>query len=405
MKLSGAIVALLTPDAEGWKVHLDGEPASGAMSLPEAAASIPADATIQLALPGHLVLLERLTFPSIDPVELEGMVQLQLEKTIPYPIEEASNSFEIIRQSETESTLLSVAANCAQLEELCAPLRAIGRLPHRITFYAMHVAGTCPPNEVVLAIWPEQGRLEVAIAENGKLGFAHTISEIDPDIFGKILPQVLLSAEMEGVSTQFGRIRLDEGCADLQGMLGNLFTQPIELTAFQTAGTDAPGNLAPSAWKSEALKLENAGRLRQHLQTAAVVYLILLAGAFLYLAWVKSKVSKLDIALAQSQPLVEFVQSSQAQWDAVAPAVDPALSTIEVLFLVYSCRPVPELKITTFEHSPGQFRVQGEAPSANLAIEFLEKLRAEKGLADFTLKSEPPTILPSGATFDIFGKL
>ena len=123
MKKNSAGAAFLTPDANGWRVRLADGVSQTAKSLDEAAAVIPPDQRIHLALPGNAVLLERLTFPSVDRDELAGMLQLQLEKTLPYPLEEVSSDFEVIRQSETESTLLSVAANTHQLDQLCQPLR------------------------------------------------------------------------------------------------------------------------------------------------------------------------------------------------------------------------------------------------------------------------------------------
>jgi hypothetical protein len=74
--------------------------------------------------------------------------------------------------------------------------------------------------------------------------------------------------------------------------------------------------------------------------------------------------------------------------------------------LAFSCLPSPEVKITTFQHGPGQFRIEGEAPSANLAIDFVDRLKAQEGLSDYQIDSPPPSILPSGsARYNVFGKL
>src|SRR5687767_1145910 len=109
MKKSGASSALLTPDINGWRVRLDSGEAQSAKSLDEAVAAIPATSRIHLALPCHAALLERMKLPATTREELEGMIQLQLEKTLPYPIEEVTSEFEVISQDENESTLLSIA--------------------------------------------------------------------------------------------------------------------------------------------------------------------------------------------------------------------------------------------------------------------------------------------------------
>ncbi len=406
MKKSGAALALLTPDAAGWRVLADGQPAQLAKTLEEAITAIPPEQHIHLALPGRFVVLERLTLPATDREELAGMVQLQLEKTLPYPPEDASSDFEIIRQGETESTILSVAANAGQLSELCAPLRAIERLPEKITLFAMHVAASCPSDEIVLCIWPEDGQLQIAICENGKLGFAQTFPDADEAALIAELPQLLLGAEMEGVPTDFIRIRLEQGCASLREPLEAALGRPVEIISFDTAMPEPAGNLAPPAWKAELRRLASAGRLRQWLQIAVVFYLVLVAAAFIYLVWLNKRAQKIDAQLAEAQPQIEAVQAKQARWNALAPAIQSTRYTVETLYLVFSSLPSPEVKITTFEHTPAQFRVEGEAPSANLAIDFVEKLRAQKDLGDFKIESPPPTILPSGAAhFNIFGRL
>ena len=119
MKKSGASAALLTPDAHGWRVRLPGGQFQSGKTLGEVVAALPPSQAIHLALPCNATLIERMKFPSTDRDELAGMLQLQLEKTLPYPVEEVSSGFEVISQQENESTLVSVAANNAQLDRLC----------------------------------------------------------------------------------------------------------------------------------------------------------------------------------------------------------------------------------------------------------------------------------------------
>ena len=64
----------------------------------------------------------------------------------------------------------------------------------------------------------------------------------------------------------------------------------------------------------------------------------------------------------------------------------------------------PAAHITQFSSAPEQFTVKGEAPDAGQAIDFAEKLRAEKELSAYTIESGPPKILSNKAQFSIFGK-
>lgn len=405
MKKQSAGAALLSPDAQGWRVRLADGAVQTAKSLDEAAAAIPADQRIHLALPANAVLLERLTFPSTNREELAGMLQLQLEKTLPYPIDEISSDFEVISQSENESTVLSVATNTSQLGLLCQPLRNRSRLPQKITLYAMHVAATCPADQVAFCIWPEEGQLEIAICENGKLGFAHTFLSTAAEALVAELPQVLLSAEMEGVPTDFASIRVERGCEYLREPLAQFFQRPVELISFDAALPEPAGNLLPAAWQAEARRLERSTQLKGRLQLVAVAYLLLVALAFIYLAWEKRRVQKLSAQIAQLQPQLELTEARKARWQALSPAILPSRYTVEILRALFDNLP-SEVHFTTFDHTPTQFMIEGEAPNANLAIEYVEKLKTDKALDPFRIEAGPPSILSNGsAHFKVFGKL
>src|SRR5687768_2343779 len=198
MKKNGHSSALLVPDARGWRVRVTGAEDQALATLDEAIAAVPAGARLELALPCHSVLLERHKLPATDRAELADMLQLQLEKTLPFPVDEVSHGFEVLDQEENESTVLSVAASHAELDQICAPLRNQGRLPERITLNAMRVASNCPRDEIVLAVWPEQEQLVVAIVCEGKLSWAQAIPSLEADAVLAELPGLLISAEIEG---------------------------------------------------------------------------------------------------------------------------------------------------------------------------------------------------------------
>ena len=406
MKKSDATAALLTPDAHGWRVRLPGGTFQSVKTLGEVAAALPLNQLIHLALPCHAALIERLKFPSTDRDELAGMLQLQLEKTLPYPVEEVSNGFDVISQEENESTLVSVSANNAQLDRLCAPLRSRAQLPQKVTVYAMHVAASCAPDRTTLCVWPEDGQLVLAICEGGKLGYAQTLPGLDAATVLAELPAFLLSAEMEGVPVEFAAIRVEQGCAGLRDELGGYFSKPVEIISFDTALPEPATNLVPPAWVEEARRNQRAGSLKQRLQTAAALYLVLVAAAFLYLAWLKHNVQKLDVQIAQTEPLVAATEKQQAKWQALAPAVEPSRYTVEIMNLLYANRPSAEVKFTVIESGLVQWKVEGEAPKAGDAIDFIEKLKKDPGLGAFKIDAPPPALLPTEAAhFTIYGKL
>lgn len=397
--------ALVFPGASGWRLRLPTGQMQSVQALEEAAAALPSGAQVHLALPCHSALLERMTLPSVDREELSGMVMLQLEKTLPYPVEEVSSDFDVIRQADSESTLLSVVANHSHLDRLCEPLRNKAIFPEKVTVYAQHVAATCPANETVLCLWPEDEQLVVAVCEHGKLGYAQTLAHTDPATVGAELPALLLRAEMEGVPTDFARIRIEQGCGGLRDVLARQFEKPVEMFSFDDSLPEPKTNLVPGPWLEEMRRMQSSGQTRGRLQVAAMIYLILVAVACLYLAWLKRQVQTLDGQLAQTQPLVEFQQSRQAKWQDLAPAIEPGRSAVEVLNLLFTNLPSSEVKFTLFELGPKNFKIECEAPSANLWTEYTDKLRKEPGLGVFKIDSPPPQILNDGRVkFTVFGR-
>lgn len=374
--------------------------------MEEATVLIPAGASLHLALPCHAALLERFTLPSGDPAELTGMAQLQLEKTLPYPLEEVTSDLVVVHQGAEESTVLSIAVHTEVLAQLCAPLREREHLPERISFFALSVAAKASPEGVNFMVWKEQGHITIAIVENGKLSWGQSVTEAETEAFAAELPALLLAAEMNGVPTQFTRALLASDATELTAALTGVIECPLgHFNTAEVRPADA-GNLLPADWASEATKQLRSERMRQRLLVAAVVYLLLVAGAFLYLAWNKRQLQVLDAEIARTRPLIEATQLRQQRWQTLAAATDPARYAVEITWLVYKSRPGPELHITQLDYAPTQFMVEGEAPSAAAAIDFAERLRAEPGLSDYRIESGPPQILPNEtAQFRIFGKL
>jgi hypothetical protein len=114
----------------------------------------------------------------------------------------------------------------------------------------------------------------------------------------------------------------------------------------------------------------------------------------------------LDQQIARTRPLIEATQAQQSKWQALTPAIEPGRYVVEIAWLVYKSRPSPGVHITQLDMNAAQFMVEGEAPSAGDAIDFLERLKAEPGLSAYRIEAGNPVILPNeSAQFRIFGKL
>jgi len=405
MNIPGTQVIHLLPEAKGWRLFRSGAESRAFASIGEAAAAIPADARVHLSLPTHFLLLERMKLPSGETAELSGMAQLQLEKTLPFPVHEVSSGILMIDCAANVSTLLSVAVRQSALEALCAPLRVRGVTLGKITPYVARVAAACPPEETVLVIYAEQEHAVVAIANRARLVWAHTLALGDAEMLVDDLSRTLLTAELGGVSVEFSRVLLAGNCRPWLDALRRYSSAPVEPLALSEPLPDAAIDLVPMAWRTTTERHQRGARAKRQLLCAAAICLAAFMGAFGYLGWLKMKVAKIDAEYALIRPEIEMLQSSQARWNALGPAVDPDRATIELLYQLCKNLPKDTLHLTEFDQTVAQWKVSGEAPSASLAIEYLGKLKDEKDLSTFRITASPPALLPNDqAQFSIFGK-
>jgi hypothetical protein len=243
-----------------------------------------------------------------------------------------------------------------------------------------------------------------AICEHGKLSWAQTVAGLEDDVLLGELPQLMLAAEMDGVPTQFTRIRLDQELAWLERPLRDLFKLPVEPLELEVL-PEPKGNLVPAAWQADTRRLERSERIKGRLLLAAVLYLLAVAVAFVYLAWLKREAQTIALQYAAAQPQLEQIAARERRWNALRQAIDPRYYTVEILYQAHRNLPSEDVRITQFMQTNGKWTVVGEAPSANLAIEYAERMKAEKDLDAWTTVSAPPSILKGEqARFSIEGR-
>ena len=374
--------------------------------LPGAAASPP-----WLALPARLALLERFTLPSEDREELEGMICLQLEKTLPYPVEETTHGFEILpvtgqaKEAEglAESTVMVASFHLPAVEALCEPLRAM-RLHPRLSLWAFHIGAALPAHGVYWALWPEGEEAVFGIFEGGRLAFLETAAS--PEAFLECLPRTLMSAELAGAPVRFagGRSGYDAWTGVLEERLGP--AEALSLGAYPApkGGEPVPPDLTPPAWH-EAMRREARRRQRKKtLLGVLAVYGALVLFAFLYNGFQAYRLRHIDREIATLQPQVDALLAHQQRWLALAPVTNPRRATVEVLYQINRSLPAGGVNITQFDQTPTGIMITGEAPSAAVAVSLLEALKANKEL-EYEFTATPPTPLADDrAQFRIFGK-
>lgn len=405
--------------AEAWEAAVVGMGmGAGAVLLPE------------VALPTHVAILERLLLPSSERAELDGMVPLQLEKILPYSVEETVHGYEVLADREvdaqqaqseegigdapkvTESAVVATAVHLPTVEALLAPLLEAGVYPARLSLWGAdlgaEVAATLKGG-AICGIWGEGAEAVFAIFEDGVLVFLEALFSVDALV--KALPRLLMSAELAGAGTQFAALYLDpifeeQGAALAAGLGLAAGEAGVKRFTFQADGERSAGDLTPQAWKDVLAQRLRKQQLLQRLLIGVGVYVALLLLAFGVVSWRKYRLRKLESLLATVRPELDVLLAHQARWKAMGPAVDTRKYTLELLREVFESLPSSDVRVTLLEQEVGQFKVDVEAPSPAAAIDFGERLKAREALADYTFEAGQPTILgPEKTHFRIFGKL
>ena len=374
-------------------------------TLDEAVPLLRAQDDVVLGLPIAAVLAQRLRLPTVDPTEFPEMVRIQIEKALPFSPDEVTTDFELIEQNETESIISAIAVRNERLAEIAAPLLAGGYIPRQVTVYAAQRASTHAPEGNALLIYPEGETLVSAVTENGKVSLTRTLDGVAPEQLRIELPQLALSAELQGISVSFPNVLLDETCYELRDTVQGIMASPTELVSVETPPASVKLNLLPESWRQRRSQLARQGEWRRRLLWAGAVYAGILFLSLASLASVDFEIGRLDRSIARDAPQTSFVRAAEANWKALAPAIDSRYYPVEILLHLFESLPSPNVRITTYSQSARQISVDGESSSAALAYQFIDKVKKNRELQVFQFDMAAPRILPNNhAQFRLEGK-
>ena len=200
------------------------------------------------------------------------------------------------------------------------------------------------------------------------------------------LPQLALSAELQGIGSSFPTVLLDESCLELHETVEYLFASRPELINVETPPAAVKLNLLPESWRQRRSQVVRQRQWRQRLLWAGGAYAAAIVLLALYLFGLRLAVGRLDRSIAKDAPKVEFVRQTEANWKALAPAIDPHYYPIEVLLHLFDSLPSADVRITIFNQSARQISVDGEANSAALAYQFADKVKKNAGFAHLSVR-------------------
>jgi hypothetical protein len=400
----------ITPAAHGWNL-LRARDGNGAWdvrllrTLDEVAPLVSAQDDIVLSLPIAAVLAQRFRLPTVDPAEFPEMVRLQIEKALPFSPEEVTADFELIEQNENESVISAVAVRNERLAEIAAPLLDKGVIPQQVTVYAAQRATTHAPEGRALLIYPEGETLVSAVTENGKVSLTRTFDGTEPERLQTELPQIALSAELQGIDGSFRNVLLDESCYELRDTVQGILSSPTELVGMETPPASVKLNLLPESWRQRRTQLAKRGEWQKRLTLVGATYAALFLLFLLYLGYTRFAIVRLDRLITRDAPQTQFIRETEANWKSLAPAIDSRYYPVEILFHLSQDLPSADVHITAYNQSARQISVDGEADTAALAYQFAEKVKKDGALQNFRFDMAAPRILPNNhAQFRLEGK-
>jgi len=374
-------------------------------TLGEAVPLLKTEDDLVLGLPISAVLAQRFRLPTVDPAEVPEMVRIQIEKALPFAPEEVTTDFELIEQNEKESVVSAVAVQNGRLAEIAAPLLDRGLIPRQITVYASQRATTHAPSGRALLIYPEGESLVSAVTENGKVSLTRTLDGVDPSQLKMELPQLTLSAELQGIAASFPNVLLDETCYHLRDTVQGILDSQSEIVGIETPPANVKLNLLPESWKQRRLQLARRGQWQKRIFQIGAAYAALFLLFLGYLGFTRLEVARLNRLIARDNSQTEFVRAAETNWKALAPAIDSHYYPVEILLHLFESLPSPDVRITAYNQSARQISVDGEANSAALAYQFAEGVKKNPGLQTFRFDMAAPRILPNDhAQFRLEGK-
>ncbi|MFN2475577.1 MAG: hypothetical protein ABR526_04465 [Chthoniobacterales bacterium] len=400
----------LIPAREGWNVVRRAEHSGSwdvltIASLEEAVPLLNGSTEVILGLPISAVLAQRLRLPTAEPSEYAEMVRIQIEKSFPYPPEEVTSDFELIEQIGEGSVVSAVAVHNERLSEIAAPLLSRGIIPSQVTVYAAQRAATHAAAGRAFLIYPEDSGLVCAISEGGKIGFTRSLNGADASQLQRDLPQLALSAQLQGIDTSSPAVFLDEALFEMRDSLQGISTTPADLMAVEAPPAATKLNLLPESWRQRRRDLARIGEWKKRLALAGAIYGAVLLLFAAYVFFQRFQLSSLTKKIASDAPKTAFIQKTEARWKALSPAIDPHYYPIEVLQHLFESLPSADVQITQFNQSARQISVDGEAKTAALAYEFADKVKKNSALQTFQFEMAAPRILPNEhAQFRLEGK-
>lgn len=256
-----------------------------------------------------------------------------------------------------------------------------------------------------LTIWREFGRWVFAVTHHGKLAYcqATSVDASQPDAaLAREIRLSLMQMAMQGLDFQPSKIIVWSASEHLDiKPLQAIFEAPVEHAPRPAPVPPEPlSKLLPDDVRAARRAAMRRRNIFAAMGAAALVYLGVI-GWFGYGLWQSHTESRKLLAEAERvAPEGEAYALHVAKWDELAPAIELALSPVDILNGVASCIPPSSgLRLKTAEISAYEVKLTGEAPQFQAVKTFSLNLSKNNELARFKWETPEPTQSTRGWEF------
>ena len=358
---------------------------------------------ITVSLPSSQLLMRMLELPSTDPAELASMVELQMDQISPFPVDQLTVSYEVLRRTENHSRVLAVAAQRKTVDLLGDLFKAenvyIRSLDAEVlAWWSLLIEhGEVPCTGRVVLILEEQTEFSMIVTDEGvpvcfrSLELFHRFT--DEDVMRELADEVrytLLALEAEYGHQEhcaleiwseaeiperlFGMLRLECGG---KGNLHDLKTIPpvSEGLALRTAQRRLHHvELVPREW----LEIQRRRRLMKIGSVAAVavlsIWLAVIAVAGGIFSIRQASYNRVRREASKYEGPARAAQSAREEMLSLEKYADRSRSALECLREVTEALP-DGVEIASFTFKKGEaVSLRGSSERTEAVYEFFQKL-------------------------------
>lgn len=140
---------------------------------------------VTLGLPRRLVTMRSISIPAVGEEEMKGIVDYEVERHIPFPLEEAQYDFQVLAHDAEQATVLLAATKKEEIGRYLTLLREAGITPTALgvsTFASFNTlfynqGGGAEPVKALIDL--RDGEVELGLAKNGVLRYSRCVT-LDP---------------------------------------------------------------------------------------------------------------------------------------------------------------------------------------------------------------------------------